>query len=72
MTGKVIIVLYMATIMYIYIYIYICHRHETGFRKEMMRFEISIIFGLFGMDAGGCADELWQFFCACTVVFLLN
>ena len=37
-----------------------------------MRFGISIIFGLFGMDAGGCVDELWQFFCACTVVFLLN
>ena len=51
--------------------IYICHRHETRFRKEMMRFGICIIFGLFGMDAGRCTDELWQFFCACTVVFLL-
>ena len=25
---------------------------------------------LFGVDAGRCADEPWQFFCACTVVFL--
>ena len=25
---------------------------------------------LFGMDAGRCADKPWQFFCACTVVFL--
>ena len=49
-----------------------CHRHETGFGKETMRFGISITFGLFGMDAGGCADELWQFFCTCTVVFPLN
>ena len=57
---------------YIYIYIYICHRHETGFGKETTRFRISVTFGLFGMDAGRCADELWQFFCTCAVVFLLN
>ena len=25
---------------------------------------------LFGMDAGRCADEPWQFFCTCAVVFL--
>ena len=25
-----------------------------------------------GVDAGGCADELWQFQCACAVVFLLE
>ena len=49
-----------------------CHRHETGFGKEMTRFGISIIFGLFGMDASRYADELWQFFCTCAVVFLLN
>ena len=49
-----------------------CHRHETGFGKEMTRFGISIIFGLFGVDARGCADELRQFFCACAVVFPLN
>ena len=24
---------------------------------------------LFGMDASGYADEPWQFFCACAVVF---
>ena len=39
-----------------------CHRHEKGFGKETIRFGISIIFGIFGMDARGCADELWQFF----------
>ena len=49
-----------------------CHRHETGFGKEMTRFGISVIFSLFGMDTGRCADELWQFFCTCAVVFLLN
>ena len=25
-----------------------------------------------GMDAGRCADEPWQFQCACAVVFLLE
>ena len=25
---------------------------------------------LFGVDAGRCTDEPWQFFCTCTVVFL--
>ena len=40
-----------------------CHRHKRGFGKETMRFGISITFGLFGMDAGRCADKLWQFFC---------
>ena len=25
-----------------------------------------------GMDASGCADEHWQFQCACAVVFLLE
>ena len=24
------------------------------------------------MDTGGCTDELWQFQCACTVVFQLE
>ena len=28
-----------------------CHRHEKWFGKEMMRFGISVTFGLFGMDA---------------------
>ena len=39
-----------------------CHRHEKGFRKETMRFGISVIFSIFGMDASRCTDELWQFF----------
>ena len=38
----------------------------------MMRFGISVIFGIFGVDASGGADKLWQVFCACAVVFLLN
>ena len=29
-----------------------CHRHEKGFGKEMMRFGLSVIFGIFGVDAG--------------------
>ena len=57
-------------VIYLDTFIYICHRHEKGFGKEMMRFGISIIFSLFGMDTGGCADKLWWFFCA--VVFPLN
>ena len=44
-------------IMIIIIILYICHRHETGFGKEMMRFGISIIFGLFGVDASRCTDK---------------
>ena len=42
-----------------------CHRHKKGFGKETMRFRISVIFDVFGVDAGGCADELWQSFRAC-------
>ena len=34
---------------------------EKGLGKEMMRFGLSVIFGIFGMDAGRCADKLWQF-----------
>ena len=49
-----------------------CHRHGKGFKKEMMRFKLSVIFGIFGMDASRYADELWQFFCTCTVVFPLK
>ena len=30
---------------------------EKGLGKETMRFGASVIFGTFGMDAGGCADE---------------
>ena len=55
-----------------YIYVYKCHRHGKGFRRETMRFGISVIFGIFGVDAGRCADELWQFFCTCTAVFPLK
>ena len=51
---------------------YICHRHGKGFRKEMTRFGIFLIFGIFGVDASGCMDELWQFFHTCTVVFPLK
>ena len=46
-----------------------CHRHRKGFRKETVRFGLSVIFGIFDMDASRYADELWCFFCACTVVF---
>ena len=42
---------------------------EKGFGKETMRFGLSVIFGIFGVDAGGFTDKLWQFFCACAVVF---
>ena len=34
-----------------------------------MTFRISVIFGLFGVDAGRYADKLWWFFCTCAVVF---
>ena len=36
---------------------YICHRHKNGFGKETMRFGISVMFGIFGVDAGRCANE---------------
>ena len=26
----------------------------------MTRFGVSVIFGIFGMDASGCVDVLWQ------------
>ena len=42
---------------------------EKGLGKEMTRFGSSVIFETFGMDAGGCTDELWWFCCICTVVF---
>ena len=43
---------------------------KKGLGKEMMRFGLSVIFGIFDVAAGGCADKLWQFCCICTVVFL--
>ena len=45
---------------------------EKGFGKETMRFGLSVIFRIFGVDTGGCADKLWQFLCTCTVVFPLK
>ena len=42
---------------------------EKGLGKEMTRFGLSIIFGIFGVNTGRCADELWWFHCVCTVVF---
>ena len=54
--------------MYVYIYISVTGM-EKGLGKETKRFGISVIFGTFGMDAGRCTDKLWQFHCACTVVF---
>ena len=35
-----------------------CHRHGKRFGREAMRFGISIIFGIFGMDASRCADKI--------------
>ena len=34
---------------------------EKGLGKEMMRFGLSVIFRVFSMDAGGCAEKLWWF-----------
>ena len=45
-----------------------CHGHGRGFRKEMTKFGLSIIFGIFDVDASRYADELWWFFCTCAVV----
>ena len=42
---------------------------EKGFGRETMKFGLSVIFGIFGVDADRCADEPWQFPCTCVVVF---
>ena len=42
---------------------------EKGLGKETMRFGLSVIFRIIGVDTGRYADELWQLFCICTVVF---
>ena len=51
-----------------------CHRHEKGFRKETMRFRISVTFSSFGMDApaGLHRQTMVVLPCMCTVVFLLT
>ena len=36
---------------------------------EIPKLSYRMVKWLFGMDTGGCTDEPWQFFCACTVVF---
>ena len=53
---------------FINIHIYVTGT-EKGLGKEMTRFGLSVIFGVFGVDASRCADELWQFPCTCAVVF---
>ena len=51
---------------------YICHRHGNQLKEETKRFgSIHSIWGS-SMDAGRWADEWQQFWCACTVVFLLE
>ena len=45
---------------------------KQGSEKRQQGSESLYFFGLFGVDTGRCADKLWQFFCACTVVFPLN
>ena len=42
---------------------------EKGLGKETMRFGLAVIFGVFSVDTGRCADELWWFHCICAVVF---
>ena len=42
---------------------------EKGLGKETMRFGLSVIFGIFSVDASRCTDKTWQFCCTCTVVF---
>ena len=41
---------------------------KKGLGKETKRLGASIIFDTLSVDAGRCADELWQFCCACAVV----
>ena len=53
------------------VYIYMSQVLEKRFRKRDKEVWSSPLYlGLFSMDAGRCADELWQFCCTCTVVFL--
>ena len=45
---------------------------EFGLRKRWRGSDAIIVIWDPGMDAGGCPDELQCFWCACTVVFLLE
>ena len=38
-------------------------------RRRDDGFGLSVIFGIFSVDAGRYADKLWWFFCTCAVVF---
>ena len=49
-----------------------CHRHGKRVWKRGNKVGLSVIFRIFGMDAGRYTDELWWFFCTCAVVFLLK
>ena len=40
-----------------------------GFEKETKRFGVSVLFRDSAVDAGGCADEPWQFQCTCAMDF---
>ena len=45
---------------------------EKGLGKEMTRFGLSVILGIFGVDAGRYADEPWWFHGTCAMVFPLK
>ena len=43
---------------------------KFGLRKRWRGSDVAIVTGDSGDDTVRCADELWHFLCACTVVFL--
>lgn len=45
---------------------------KFGLRKRQRGLDVAIVSGGSGSDASRCADELWHFLCACTVVFSLE
>ena len=45
---------------------------KIGLRKRQRGLDAFIVFGGSGEDAGGYADECWQFQCTCAVVFPLE
>ena len=59
-----------------YKYLKYVHLYVTGMgyglRKRQGGLDAFIVFRDSGIDAGGCADEWWCIWCACTVVFLLE